>query len=90
MIIGSMNENRAAKEDTNFRNWRREDSSWAILNRMTGGRGRKQFSTQVTEDLRQDGGTAAGGSWWPQSGSEDGLELLRGWPGAMLLGRSNL
>ena len=34
MIIGSMNENRATEEDTNFRNWRREDSS-----RMAGGWG---------------------------------------------------
>ena len=38
MIIGTMNKNRATKEDTNYRNWRREDSSFAILNRMTGGR----------------------------------------------------
>ena len=38
MIIGTMNKNRATKEDTNYRNCRREDSSFAILNRMTGGR----------------------------------------------------
>lgn len=66
MIIGSMNENRTTEEDTNFRNWRRlKQDGWGV-----GGR-RKQFSKQVTEDLRQDERTAAGGSWWPQSGSED-------------------
>ena len=46
MIIGSMNEERAAKEHTNFRNWRREDSSWAILNRMTGGRGENNLANK--------------------------------------------
>ena len=42
MIIGTMNTNRATKEDTNDRNWRREDSSFAIVNRMTGGKKKKE------------------------------------------------
>ena len=55
MIIGTMNTNRATKEDTNDRNWRREDSSFAIVNRMTGrggGWGGRKHSKQVTKDLR--------------------------------------
>ena len=53
MIIGTMNTNRATKEDTNDRNWRREDSSFAIVNRMTGGGGAvRKHSKQVTKDLR--------------------------------------
>lgn len=50
MIISIMNKNRATKEDTNYRNQRIEDSSFAILNTMTGGK--KKLSKQVTKDLR--------------------------------------
>lgn len=47
-----MNKNRATKENTNFRNWRREDSSWAILNRMA--EGKKEKTTWQTSNRRPE------------------------------------